>query len=176
MANNLPPRAVDLAGLPTSISTPPMAFASFREAALFWFGFGFHVIPIVPGTKRPATKWDPWLHDLSGAKISAYWRQHPAHEVGFIVGAGYIVFDADSRQSVAALQAMEQQFGVEPMLVVQTKRGEHHYYRRDAGTMATTVAFSTDAFPDRVDVKTGRTIVILPPSTGKVIVKMGVTQ
>ena len=55
-------------------------------------------------------------------------------------------------------------------------------------TMITTIAIvaavaagllalpSARDFPKYLDVKTGRTMVILPPSTGKVIVKMGASQ
>jgi hypothetical protein len=44
----------------------------FKRAALSWYEFGFSVIPIIPGTKLPAVKWDPWLDGLSPKKIRVY--------------------------------------------------------------------------------------------------------
>ena len=58
---------------------------TFADAASHWFQFGLHVIPILPGTKRPALPWDPWLYDLSDDKIRRDWTKHPNHELGFIV-------------------------------------------------------------------------------------------
>ena len=48
-------------------------FENFLEAALYWFMFGLNVIPILPGTKKTAVNWDPWLKDLSPEKITDYW-------------------------------------------------------------------------------------------------------
>jgi len=141
----------------------------YINAALEWFKFGFDVMPIVPGTKRPAVKWDPWLQKLSLDTIAHHWSTHPDHELGFIVGDDYIVFDADSPESVQFLEDSEAKFNLRPRLVVTTKRGEHHYYRLDESVTAGTASFSTETHPARVDVKTGRSMVILPPSTGKAI-------
>jgi len=35
------------------------------QTPLSWYEFGFPVIPIIPGSKRTAEKWDPWLDGLS---------------------------------------------------------------------------------------------------------------
>jgi hypothetical protein len=142
---------------------------SFLNAAIYWYTFGLSVIPIIPGTKLPAVKWDPWLAALSPESISTYWAQHPDHEIGFIVGDGIIVFDADSPDSIAALALLEKTFDITPSLTVTTHKGLHHYYRRALGTYAKTDSHSTEKHPARIDVKTGRTLVVLPPSTDKVV-------
>ena len=157
-------------------STPaaqfPCAFtAGYQEAALCWFSFGFAVVPIVPGTKRPAVRWDPWLDDLSPVTIVSHWSAHPDHEIGCIVGDGLIVFDADSPASVAALRSLEREHGTQASLIVKTAKGEHHYLRRGSESFARSDAHSTEAFPDRIDVKTGRALIILPPSTGKSVLE-----
>lgn len=146
--------------------------AKYRQAALFWHDFGFSIIPIVPGTKQTAVKWDDWLARLSSAAIRAYWSRHPDHEVGLIVGDDYIVFDADSPKAVAALIEAECRFGKLPSMIVQTTRGEHHYFRKDPGVKGKTAYKIVGDPQDRIDIKTGRTMVILPPSTGKFIVKL----
>ena len=142
-------------------------FLSFLNAAIYCYTFGFAVITIIPGTKLPAVKWDPWLTTLSLETISTYWAQHPDHEVGFIVGDDVIVFDADSPTAIAALAELEKAFDVTPCLTVTTSKGQHHYFRRASGTYAKSDSHSTENHPERIDVKTGRALVILPPSTGK---------
>ena len=145
--------------------------SSIVEEVVAWFKFGLKVIPTVPGTKATAVKWDPWLAVLSPVTIAAHWVNQPTHEVGFIVGDQFIVLDADSDASTAALIEIEKTFGVTPSMVVQTAKGVHHYFRLAAGTYARSDSHSTTDHPERIDVKTGRTLVILPPSTGKVIVR-----
>ncbi|MEN8108474.1 MAG: PriCT-2 domain-containing protein [Pseudomonadota bacterium] len=139
----------------------------FKSAALHWHEFGFQIIPIIPGTKRPPFKWDPWLDGLSTRKIKAHWDRHPDHEIGFIVGDNVIVLDADSPQSIAALAMLEKTFDLSPNFTVSTAKGLHHYFKRASGTFARTDSHSTEEYPERIDVKTGRSLVVLPPSTGK---------
>jgi hypothetical protein len=145
----------------------------FRDAALFWHEFGFTVIPVVPGTKVPAVKWDAWCNGLSSNTISMYWREHPDHEVGFIVGDSYIVFDADSEKATAVLRDTEVRMGVRPLLISRTTRGEHHFFQRDPSRKVKTTCMIVGDPQDRIDVKTGRTMVVLPPSTGKELVLLG---
>ena len=141
----------------------------YAVAASDWYRFGFRVIPILSGTKIPAMKWDPWLNELSPYKIASHWLRNPNHELGFIVGDNTIVFDADSPESSAALKCAEKIFRVTPSLVVKTRKGQHHYFLLAQGVHARSDAHSTELHPERIDVKTGRALVVLPPSTGKTI-------
>jgi hypothetical protein len=147
-------------------------FKSFLTTAVYWFGFGFNIIPILPGNKMTSVKWDPWLDDLGPQKINEYWAANPTHELGFIVGDDIIVIDADSPESITAIKEIEGRFDLTPELLVKTRKGEHHYYRRAAGTVAKSDSHSTEKHPERLDIKTGRAFVVLPPSTGKIIEKM----
>ena len=142
----------------------------YLEAALYYFERGYKVIPIESQTKRTAVKWDPWLADLSKQKINQYWLQNPTHELGFIVGDDLIVFDADSPVSIAALVEIEKAFDITPNLIIKTTKGVHHYYKRAKGTVAKSDSHCTMLHPERIDVKTGRALIILPPSSGKSIV------
>ncbi|WIT12909.1 bifunctional DNA primase/polymerase [Paucibacter sediminis] len=146
---------------------------SNRSSALFWFGFGLAVIPVLPKTKKTAVTWDLWLQRLSARQITLHWIAHPGHEVGFIVGNSMIVFDADSAKAVAALIEAECRFGVQPSMIVQTTRGEHHYFAKSQDLPCNTTSKIVADPQDRIDIKTGRTMVILPPSTGKFLVKFG---
>ena len=142
---------------------------SYAAAAQSWFGFGLQVIPLLPGTKKTATKWSHWLNGLSQWRIVKYWSRYPTHEVGFIVGANVIVLDADAPESLAALVAIEKKFGITPNLVIQTRRGQHHYFRLALGAFAKNDSHGTADHPERLDVKVKRSMVVLPPSTGKSI-------
>lgn len=161
---------IHLAGSVTSIDPAKLTVPGrtrFLDAALEWFEFGFNVMPIRPQEKAPVLKWHPWLEALSPVTIRAHWKQHSNHELGFIVGDGVVVLDADSPKSIAALAQIEEAFDVVPNLVVKTRKGQHHYFKLAQGTFAKTDSHSTEKFPERIDVKACRSLVILPPSTGK---------
>ncbi len=150
---------------------PPAACsATILAGALEWHQFGLNVIPIFSSSKHPAVTWDAWLTSLCAETIKKYWGLHADHELGFIVGEDLIVFDADSQQSIAALEAAEQSFAVKPALAVQTRKGLHHYFRLAQGTFAKSDSHSTHRHPERIDVKTGRAMVVLPPSPGKAVI------
>lgn len=142
---------------------------NFIVAVIDWYRFGLKVIPIVPGKKTTAVKWDPWLDALSEEKIRQHWTEHPDHELGFIVGDELIVFDADTPESLARLYRIEESHEIKPLLVVKTAKGEHHYFRRPKDVYAKSDAHDSNVHPDRLDVKTGRALIVLPPSTGKSI-------
>lgn len=171
----VPPPSTDPVHASTtgSVLSPSNTLPTFTNnvaGALHWHEFGFKVIPLVQHSKLPALSWDPWLNKLLPAKISLHWSKFPGHEVGFIVGDELIVFDADSPESIAALVALEKAHGVTSNMVVKTTKGEHHYFRRAKGTFAKSDSHSTKEYPNRLDVKTGRAMVVLPPSTGKILV------
>lgn len=140
-----------------------------RDAALFWYQYGLKPIPLVPGKKYSSVKWDEWLDGLSAKKIRTHWERYPRHEIGCIVGAEMIVFDADAQESQTALKTIEAGFGITPALMVRTRRGEHHYYRRAANTYAKPEGYGTDEHPEKIDIRTDRSLIVLPPSTGKSI-------
>lgn len=147
--------------------THRLALSCNINAALHWFDFGLQVIPITPGKKCSTVKWDNWLNGLSPEAIYRYWTDHPDHEVGCIVGDDLIVFDADSPAAIAALAELEKTFGMSPSLTVNTAKGKHHFFKRAPDTYAKSDSHSTEKHPERIDVKTGRALVVLPPSTGK---------
>ena len=163
-----PTKKIDPSKLrPPGSAKPHVPSDNYGNSAQHWFAFGLKVIPIAPGTKQTAVKWDSWLDGLSDDKINDHWSKHPEHEVGFIVGDGIIVLDADSPEATVALATLEQSFDVVPNMTVKTSKGTHHYFKRAAETFSKSDSHSTQEHPDRLDVKTGRAMVILPPSTGK---------
>ncbi len=141
-------------------------FKSNAEAALYWFDFGYMVLPLVPGEKRTTVGWS-WANDLSRQKVSDHWSANPEHEVGFIVGPDVLVLDADSPEALESIKALQDRFGIKSNLIVRTSKGFHFHYRLGPGVFARADSHSTKEYPERIDVKTGRTLVNLPPSGGR---------
>jgi len=145
------------------------------EDALEWYKFGFNVVPIDPGEKSTAVKWQPWLDNLSDKTIIHHWKKHPGHELGAIIDDQLFVLDADSEEAKITLYDIEKAFDITPNLIVKTRKGDHHYFKRAAGTYAHMCSFSTEHEPGKIDIRTGRSategrsIVVLPPSTNKSI-------
>lgn len=119
-------------------------------------------MPTAPGMKKPAVARDPWLEALSSASIQAHWARHPTDDVAFIVTERQLVLDTDTPESTAALYELERQHGVEPALVVTTRRGEHHYFAVKEDVFVKSDAHSGELHPERIDVKASRSMVNLP--------------
>ena len=165
----LPSRPMSIPSLITPPLAPVAPFDSNADAALYWFKFGLMVIPILPHSKQAVMKWDPWLATLSIESIRNHWSLNPSHELACIVGDSLIVLDTDSPAAEQALSDIEANHGCPPLFVVKTKHGQHHYFRLAPGAYAKSDSHHTDTYPDRIDVKTGRGMIVLPPSTGKTI-------
>jgi hypothetical protein len=141
---------------------------SCPEAALKFYEAGFPVIPIVRGAKRTSVKW-LWEQTRSRETISAHYGSNPSDELGCILGEKLLVLDGDSPESVQAVERLMDAHGIASNFVVKTRRGRHFFFSLTPGAFAKSSSYSSDAYPDRIDVKHGRTLVVLPPSTDKVI-------
>lgn len=139
----------------------------FKVAALEWFRKGFPVIPILPGTKRPALTRQPWLENLSAETIAKHWNKFPNNEVAIIVPEWCIVLDADSEKAIDTMRIVEESHNVTSNLIVETKRGIHQYFNLSKGVYAPSDTFDSAKFPDRIDILGAGRQVIVPPSTGK---------
>lgn len=148
-----------------------------KQAAHWWFDFGFNVVPMSAATKHTEPKWDPWLAKLEAdghTAIDRYFK--PEHELCAIVDSRVFILDADTPESLAALNEIEKAHDLIPNLVVKTSKGEHHYFRKAPGTYAHCAGYSSTKAPHKIDVRTGRGptegrgVIVLPPSTGKLVV------
>ena len=129
------------------------SFSTNREWAHHWHGYGFRVIPIVPNEKRPVFAYSDWPEVLSAKAIDLHWTNNPDHEVGCILSADMLVLDTDSPTSDKALMEIAKEFGARTMLIVQTARGHHYYYRLEEGTIAKADSHDSRIFPSRIDVR-----------------------
>jgi hypothetical protein len=69
------------------------------DAALAYASWGWHVLPLVPNDKRPASAHG--VHDATTDtnQIRAWWAQNPNYNIGIAAGekSGIVVFDIDPR-------------------------------------------------------------------------------
>lgn len=167
----------------TSISNPAEPDTATDElpedivaAAHWWRDWGLAVAPMDPDKKHTRIKWTSWLWRLETeghAAIDAEFRQRD--HLCAIVDDRVFVLDADTPKSAAALYEIEAAHDVRPNLIVQTKNGAHHWFRRAPGTYAKAQGYSSEKHPDRVDIRTARganeglSVIVLPPTPGKVI-------
>src|SRR6056297_1562086 len=113
---------------------------SFLDAAVRLHKAGFNVIPVVPGTKRAAEKWE-WNKHLSELAISEHWHDHPDHELGCILGDRLFVLDADGPESVRGIERLQDAHGIHSNFISKTSRGKHFYYQLAPGAFAKTCAY-----------------------------------
>jgi hypothetical protein len=69
------------------------------EAALTYASWGWHVIPVVPNGKIPATQHGVKDATTDPEQIAIWWAQNPDFNIGIAAGAksGIVVFDVDPR-------------------------------------------------------------------------------
>lgn len=72
---------------------------SNAEAALAYASWGWHVIPVVPNGKVPATQHGVKDATTDPEQITRWWAQNPDFNIGIAAGerSGIIVFDIDPR-------------------------------------------------------------------------------
>jgi hypothetical protein len=165
--------ASTLSGIPPHSQTGPEPHPNPNlAAALDYFDRGFKVIPVVPGTKKSAVKWDPWLNGLTREVVQDTWSNQ-RYDVGAILGPDLYVLDSDSPEAEAAIQTTCAKHGIQSNKIVKTKRGYHHYFSLTPGTTINSRTFSTEHHPSRIDVKTGRSMMVMPPSGGRYLITTG---
>lgn len=69
------------------------------EAALTYASWGWHVIPVVPNGKIPATQHGVKDATTNPEQIAQWWAQNPDFNIGIAAGerSGIVVFDVDPR-------------------------------------------------------------------------------
>lgn len=144
-----------------------VTFPSNVEGALWWHSYGYRVLPMVPGLKRPAAKYEPWMQGVPEEFIRQHWQAHPEHEVGAILGENQLVLDTDTLDAQQALADIEKRFGITASLIVKTTRGYHHHYRLTDDTFAKPDSHDTEKYPERIDVRAWRNSICLVPSKDK---------
>jgi hypothetical protein len=144
--------------------------ATKAEAALWWQRFGLDPIPVKDG--MASTALVRWLLERKRSRVHDWWLEKPDDNVGALLDDHVLVLIADTPEALNALRIIECALDKEPNQIHTTPAGEHHFFRRAAGTRAVMDTHSSIRFPERISVRTGqddhccRSLVILPPSDG----------
>ncbi len=150
-------------------SSTALSIMSKAKAAQLWYQLGYKVIPLLGGTKITPLRHGAWLENLSDQAIDVHWSTNPDHDIALHCSTGLVVLDADTAQSIAALEALELKHGVISNLVVQTKKGVHRYYKRPEGLLVKAAGHSTEQHPERIDIRCDNGYIVAAPSTDKVV-------
>ena len=139
------------------------------NAAKTWFAQGYTPMPVLPGQKATRMAHKPWLEKLTDRFVDVHWSSFPNDEIALHCGNGLVVLDADSSESLDAMLALEQKHGLVPAMVVNTKKGVHHYFRQSPELRVKAAGHSTTNHPERIDVRCGNGYILTAPSTDKVL-------
>ena len=94
---------------------------SVLDAALRYYGFGWTVIPLRRGTKKPLVNWKRFRAARpSAARIAAWWKQWPDAAIGILAGRGLAILDVDEPDALCGRP-------IPPTPTVRTARGWHFY-------------------------------------------------
>jgi hypothetical protein len=101
------------------------------EAALTYASWGWHVIPVVPNGKIPATQHGVKDATTNPEQIAQWWAQNPDFNIGIAAGerSGIVVFDVDPRNGgdVSWSTWLEANGGVpDGPMQMTAGGGEHH--------------------------------------------------
>lgn len=104
------------------------------EAALAYASWGWHVLPVVPNGKVPATRHGVHDSTTDEAKIKHWWAENPDFNVGVATGekSGIVVFDIDPRNGGdTSWEQFQAEHGAVPDTAqAMTAGGGEHYIAR----------------------------------------------
>lgn len=101
------------------------------KAALIYASWGWHVLPVVPNGKIPATRHGVNEATTDVAKIQQWWTENPDYNIGIAAGkkSGVVVFDIDPRNNgdVSWQQFQSENGKVPDTIQALTAGGGEHY-------------------------------------------------
>lgn len=105
---------------------------NYLEHALQYYDYGFSVIPIIPGKKKPLIKWQPYQKErATKEQITEWWTQTPNANIGIVTGkvSNLFVIDLDKHDPAYNEETVMQYIpDTIECPVVNTPRGGQHLY------------------------------------------------
>ena len=146
-----------------------MAMA-FIDYALMYAGFGWHVLPLHPKTKDPATPHAYKDATTDASTITAWWEANPSYNIGIATGASHLlVIDNDEHpeRNISGLRTLKEwcsKHGNLPATLCANSGsgGLHMFYRTDKA-----LSCSTDHTEDKhigIDIRAQGGYIVAPPS------------
>jgi hypothetical protein len=123
------------------------------EAALLYASWGWHVLPVVPNGKVPATQHGVKDATTDPEQIAIWWAQNPDYNVGIAAGqrSGIVVFDVDPRNGGdTSWSNWVQTNGKVPdgAMQITAGGGEHHIGAYDAEIRSCKLTDGVDLLSD----------------------------
>lgn len=106
---------------------------NYLEHALQYYDYGFSVIPIIPGKKKPLIKWQPYQKErATKEQITEWWTQTPNANIGIVTGkvSNLFVIDLDKHDPAYNEETVMQYIpdNIECPVVNTPKGGQHLYF------------------------------------------------
>lgn len=138
-------------------------FTNLYDAAQFYAGLGWCVLPIRKEDKFPTVKWKQYQAQHPAPSELEGWfkdKESTGVRIGLLTGetSGVVVVEADSLEAVAELKKRQ----IWSPTRVQTAKGIHLYFRRGEACVSNAVNII-----EKVDIRGDRGIAVLPPSIHK---------
>jgi len=133
---------------------------AFADSVATWRSIGASVVPIIPGTKRPAVKWTRFRKEQADRDVLELVHRFPDYDIAVVLGGadGIVDIETDSADGEAELLACG--LALPRTATYRSRRGSHRLYR-------STVELQTcDLAPD-VEVRATGAISVVPNSRGR---------
>jgi DNA-binding MarR family transcriptional regulator len=129
------------------------------EAALWYAKHGYHIFPLIPGTKEPATSNGLYGATTDLEQVKRWWKQNSRYNIGINCGAsGLLVGDADTYKTNATDGSIE---WTNTVTVNTAHHGTHHWYKMPDGKQ---YGNARGSLPKWLDIRGFGGYVVAPPS------------
>lgn len=138
--------------------------ASMLQWAQRYRAYGYHPLPVAPGTKRPMVDWKPYqVSPPSDEDIVAWWTRTPSAGVALVMGRGMFAVDIDGGD--VAERMLNDAGVVLPADAPRSRTGGGGYHILLRGTVPDACALlkHEDREHCQVDIK-GKGIIVVAPT------------
>lgn len=146
---------------------------SIFVSARYYLSNGFSVVPVKPGAKSPAIRWEEYQNRLpTEAEVRSWFAEHPERGIAVVCGnvsGGLIVFDFDGDAWREALDTFLDRFPkLRETWHVVTGSGKRHIWVRCPGLPSDLTRLVRDLEPcgirAKVELRANEHYVLAPPS------------
>lgn len=143
----------------------PTEHDTAASTALSYLARGWAVVPVVPRSKRPLVRWEPYQHRLpTGEEVREWFGRWPDANIAIVTGriSGLVVLDVDPRHGGDdSLHELERTYGLLPDTVeaITGSGGRHVYFAYPGRETRNVVGLAPG-----LDLRGDGGLIIAPPS------------